>query len=241
MIQKTKNYSMFIFRDDNREKIEEAHIQKLMESIQAMNLLELRPILVNEKMEIIDGQHRLKAAERLGVEIYYEVKAGFSSQEVRLLSVNKSWTVSDWLNSYVKDGYPEYIKFKDFMKKNDLNIQVALYIVMARKKCNYKDFRDGKFVFSEEGLDEALDLCRRTIDLIVKMNGGSPYTRSSRFWNALLKLVNHPSFNEQKWFSNLKKMVNRVTAKASTEDYAAVFMEIFNFRNADKIDITDLA
>ena len=32
----------------------------------------MRPIVVNKKMEVMDGQHRLMAAKQLGVEIYYQ-------------------------------------------------------------------------------------------------------------------------------------------------------------------------
>jgi hypothetical protein len=47
LIQNTKNYSMFKFRADNREKISDGHVEKLVESIKTRNLLEMRPIIVN--------------------------------------------------------------------------------------------------------------------------------------------------------------------------------------------------
>ena len=60
-LEKTKNYEIFKIMDCNRE-LSAANLQKLIGSIKSRNLLEFRPIIVNSKMEIIDGQHRLAAA-----------------------------------------------------------------------------------------------------------------------------------------------------------------------------------
>lgn len=59
MIKKTFNYKMFKILKPNR-KINNSHVRKLMESISARDLSEFYPILINEKNEVIDGQHREK-------------------------------------------------------------------------------------------------------------------------------------------------------------------------------------
>ena len=45
------------------------HIEKLKKSIKNKGLI--NPIMVNQKLEIIDGRHRLKACEELGVAVKY--------------------------------------------------------------------------------------------------------------------------------------------------------------------------
>lgn len=42
-VKKTKDYDIFTLRSDNRERIDQAHVRRLIQSIKAKNLLELVP------------------------------------------------------------------------------------------------------------------------------------------------------------------------------------------------------
>jgi len=90
MIRKTTNYEIFTFREDNREKIDKKHLARLVESIKSRNLLELRPIMVNEKLEIVDGQHRLLAAKQLGYEIYYQKEENLDCADIVRMNLSKA-------------------------------------------------------------------------------------------------------------------------------------------------------
>src|ERR1039458_10319262 len=62
----TKNYDIFIRMIGNRP-INESHVTHLKKKIQDEgNLTSEFPINLNEKMEIIDGQHRIMALKQLG-------------------------------------------------------------------------------------------------------------------------------------------------------------------------------
>lgn len=239
MEQKTKDYQMFIFREDNREKINATHVKKLIESIKSRNLLELRPILVNEKFEIIDGQHRLLAAKELGVDIYYKIEKGLDTAEIMTMNLTKPWIAGDYLNYYCKNGYQDYIKLKDFMRKNGINLRVALTMIQGDSKQKMQLFKMGKFQFCDVPTASELDLCHETIDFIKKMNGFSLYTSSSRFWKALRKLVTHAHFDNEKWKENLSKMIERFQAKPTTEDYCRLMMDVYNWRNGNKVNLLE--
>lgn len=239
MIFKTKNYEMFIFRADNREKIDQVHVQKLVESIKSRNMLDLRPICVNEKMEIIDGQHRLLAAKLLNVEIYYQQDKTLKAEDIILMNVSKAWGTSDYLNFYCEHGYSEYIKFKDFMKRYNLNLKVGLNIAMGQKHINFEQFRKGEFHFHEETLSSQIEICWETIDYIKKLNGFSTYTSSSRFWRALLKIIRHPDFEVDKWRLNMKRMIDHFAPKARTEDYVQTFSNVYNYKTHIKINFLE--
>jgi len=239
MIKKTKDYDLFTFRDDNREKIDQNHITKLMESIKSRNLLELRPIVVNDKMEVIDGQHRLMAARNLGVDIFYQQEEKLEATDIIKMNISKSWGINDYLNFYCHHGYEEYIKLRNFMKKNNINLKVAMSIALGQVHVGFNEFRSGDFKFNDESLDVDLDICWDTINYIKKMNGQSPYTTSGRFWKALIKLINHPNFDITKWRNNMQKMISHFTPKARLEDYCAVFQHVYNYRNNQRINILE--
>lgn len=239
MIKKTKDYDLFVFRDDNREKIDKAHVLKLIESIKSRNLLELRPICVNANMEIVDGQHRLLAAKTLGVDIYYQQDKSLDASDIIRMNISKPWTIGDYLNFYCEQGYDEYIKIKRFVEKHNLSLKVALNIIMGNQKNNFLQFKNGQFTFMQEEIDQQIQVCWDTIGYIKKMNGYSAYTNSSRFWKALLRIVNHPEFNEEKWLSNTRKMIEHFTVKAKFEDYLATFSTVYNYRSPAKVNFMD--
>ncbi len=238
MIKKTKNYDMFRLREDNREKgIDNIHVNRLMASIKARNLLELRPIIVNKDLEVIDGQHRLEAAKKLALDIYYEMKEDLRSEDIIIMNISKSWGMGDFLNYYCKNGYKEYQKLNSFIKKHNLTVKIALMITSGRSDNIRDQYRFGNYVFPEDDYDEFLSYCWDTIKLIKKLNGHSPFTSSARFWTSLIKVVSYPEFKFQKWTDNVKKMSEKMCAKATQKDYYKVMQEIYNWRNDHKIDL----
>lgn len=239
-VRMTDDYDMFKFREDNRDRINQSHVKRLSESIKARNLLELKPITVNGEMEVIDGQHRLLAAKMLGVPIYYGQNHELNAQDIITMNVSQPWGQMDYLNYYCKNGCQEYQKLKDFMKNHGISLKIALSITMGHKKDSHIQFKEGKYVFNEEDFDEHIDICWETIDYIKRMNGYSSYTNSSRFWGALLILIRHARFDEKKWRENLKRMVERFTAKARQEDYLRMLMDVHNWRNNNKVEITNV-
>ena len=84
----TKNYGMFKFREDNRI-LNKTHITKLTEKMVNVGWISGSYVVINEKGEIIDGQHRVKAAINAGVPINYTIerKAGF--EQIRSLNQNQ--------------------------------------------------------------------------------------------------------------------------------------------------------
>jgi hypothetical protein len=234
MIQKTKNYDMFVFRNDNREKVKPSHVQMLKRSISTRNLLEMRPICVNKDMEVIDGQHRLLAAEELGLDIYYQVEDKLEVGDVILMNTSKNWTNADFLNFYVKNGYQEYIKLNDFMKLNQISFKVAYLLINKKNADNLDYFKHGEFKMKE--IDQtALDICRLSVDHIKNMNGYAHYLHSGRFWKSLICMIQHPEFELKRWMSNLSKLTNRMGIRATSREYLQMIWDVYNHGLVKKI------
>ncbi len=181
MIQHTKEYNIFKFRDDNREKIDQTHIKRLIESIKSRNLLDLCPIRVNSEMEIIDGQHRLLAAKNLNLDIYYIVDDRLFSKDIILMNISKSWFTSDYLNYYCKNGFDEYIKLQKFIKKNNIQLRIALVFIHGESKIKMREFKEGKFVYNLDLKQEIIDQCQETMEYIKRMNGYVRFISTAKF------------------------------------------------------------
>jgi|ERR1700690_461006 len=235
-MEKTNNHDMFIFREDNRARIDQAHVRKIKDSISSRNMLELKPISVNSQMEIIDGQHRLLAAKDLGLPVYYTVEHTLRPEDIVLLNINKSWTNDDFFNYYCKNGNEEYLKLKNFLQENNIPLKVALSLSLGMIHSSHHDFKIGKYKFELKGKKKDIDICWETIEFIKKMNGYSAYTRSGKFWKALIKLVTHHHFEEEIWKKNLHRMIEKMRPCTNTDAYLECFMQIYNWKNHDKIE-----
>ena len=220
MIQSTKDYHKFKLSEKNREKgIDLNHVHTLIASIKAKNLLEFRPILVSPEMVILDGQHRWAAAKELDVPIYYEISKEFSEEDIPRLNTSKGWGIGDYLNFHVKSGKQEYIKLQEFMKKNNITLKVANMTQGLGHNKSYVDFKAGNFKFNDTLADQVFDICRDLCALIKFHNTYSAFVHTSRFWRAMTILFSHPEFNLEHWQMAVKKMIGRISIRATTKDY----------------------
>lgn len=230
MAEKTRDYDKFIFRDDNRSQIDQAHVKKLINSIKSKNLLDLRPIDVNSDFEIIDGQHRLLAAKELGLEIYYNVKNDLKSEDIIRMNIAKPWTNKDYLNFYVKHDNEEYKKFQQFMLKNKIDFKIAYSILCGSGQQTTSIFREGKYIFDSTYLSTDIEYCWQTIDIIKKNNGVYPqFYIASKFWKALISLIRHPDFDINQWVKNCLKLTSNLCIKATQKEYLKCFLHIYNY------------
>lgn len=243
MKQKIDNLDIFKFRQDNRQKgIDRNHVEKLKRSINSHNMLELKPILINKNFEIIDGQHRVTAAKELGLAIWYEIDQTEDPKTIILMNMQKSWTMGDFYNFYIQHRYPQYLLLEEFMKKNEIPLNIAVTLINGKDHEKLHQFKNGDFVFKQDYLSEEIDNCWETINYIKRILGGAVISRfctTHRFWLALTRLVKHRDFNMASWMRNLEKNIDLISVKTCTEDYCKMLMRIYNYRKRVDIDILE--
>src|ERR1700683_3981387 len=100
-IDSSRDYGSFKLMRANRD-VDEGHLNTLRKSFEANgNLSKINPILVNEKKEVIDGQHRLLLCEALDLPVYFMAVPGLTVTDARSMNVaQKTWTVRDYAKSY---------------------------------------------------------------------------------------------------------------------------------------------
>lgn len=109
----TNNFRIFHILDGNREVGRIGFIKKLIQKFGYMRM----PILVNEKMEVIEGQHRLEACKDLNVPIHYIIQPGLGKEHCIALNIGrKNWSGRDYLHSNASTNY-DYSLFEILTKK----------------------------------------------------------------------------------------------------------------------------
>lgn len=234
----TKNYEMFEFLEDNRE-LNERNKKKLMRSIAKYAKL-FSAIIVNEKGEIIDGQHRLKSRmeleknlpidQRTG--IHYIICKGYGIKEVQILNdAVKRWDGDDYLHSFCQQGESEYLKFKSFKDKYNTDYWITLRMLTGnlnkKSKGDMNDsFRTGNLVIKQEEYDKSCDLMDKIEE--IKNNNWFIGDIDRAFILAFHKVYNIPGFDYKVFVEKLAKTRSQITQQPKFDLYVKQFGKIYN-------------
>lgn len=161
------DYSRFRFLLGNRNA---KSIGKVKKSIQEVGYVSC-PIMVNEHMEIIDGQNRFYALQDLGLPVEYYMVKGVGINEARSMNIGRSnWTTKDWVESYMKEGNTNYMRLYDISTRLYIHSTITAYYIAVNTPNNSGGassiITTGKVKITEEQHNDALKVC----DQINKMS-----------------------------------------------------------------------
>lgn len=230
-LQFTNNLSQFKTMYGNRE-VQEDHVKKLLASFsENPHLWSLSPILVNTRSEVIDGQHRLEVAKRLGVGVYFiQVSVG-GLQDVQIInSRSKRWSELDYAKSYADMGDENYKTYYEMRKKYGLSHSIIVQLLSrsGRGTMKNRNFKDGGFVVSDKNF--AISFCENIMQLSEIYKGAK--TRS--FCNAFLSCLENEDFSREKFMKKLLRYPNRIEHVASEPEHLRQIETIYNFHTSEK-------
>ena len=152
----TKDYSIFKRLVGNRD-IPETRISKIVESIQTIGWVH-NPIIVNEKMEVIDGQGRLTALQRLKMPVEYIIAEGAGNKECIYMNMNMvNWKLPDFIKSYAEQGNENYQRLLSLMEKYaGGNLDIISTAVYRVSKSKHRDIKQGTLQLTEEQAKAAI-------------------------------------------------------------------------------------
>lgn len=158
MEEREKTYSVYVTKDYNIFKrlignrdIPESRISKIVESIQTIGWVH-NPIIVNEKMEVIDGQGRLTALQRLKMPIEYIIAEGAGNKECIYMNMNMvNWKLPDFIKSYAEQGNENYQRLLSLMQRYaNGNLDIISTAVYRLSKSKHRDIKQGTLQLTED-------------------------------------------------------------------------------------------
>lgn len=180
LIVETANYSIFKKLPHNRPVVQ-SHVIRLAQSmLEKPHLRPARPILCNDKMQIIDGQHRLEGGILNGQTVYYMVVSGLTIDDARLLNaLQRTWSLLDYAYSYASSRVPAYVQFVKNYENRNLPPSVIMEFMMPKLRRQH-EFRVGLMEpVDQKVLDMKLDQLEEVIELLPQ--GAAPYVVSTAF------------------------------------------------------------
>ena len=240
----TKDYGKFKTIGGNRI-INEAHVRRLRKSFDEEYLLS--PILVNERFEIIDGQHRYCAAKASDLPVHYIVAEGYRLAQVQRLNTGTSnWGKKDYLNSYADLGVLAYVQMKAFMKAYpDFGLASAESLLTQNSggannrnkeetgngKSGVKNFQNGDLEIVD--LEFAYEAAEKIMMMKPYYDG---FTRTN-FVRTISILMHKEEFDLEFFISKLEKNRGMLSHRNSIAEYTDVIEEIYNYRSRNKVSL----
>jgi len=233
-----KNYTKFTLFDNNRD-INDAHVDELIRSMRKSG--QLMPVIVTPDKEVIDGQHRLKACEKLGIPVSYVVNVGGDSKQIAVMNnTQKGWKSKDFLKHFSHNSHSnssEYKKIEKFFEEFKLPFTVGISLLsnyqmmhgIAKDRGPMPSFRDGTFKIHD------LDKAKETAARLIKLKSFVPQlVKIVKFSVAFIKISGLENFNLKTCYTQLEKNSNKFDKCFNQEDWNEAMVAAYNYKLVTK-------
>jgi hypothetical protein len=246
-----QTYDLSIFKPiDGNRVVNLQHVRRLASSLKTSGML-CNPIIINEKFEVIDGQHRLQAAKEVGTYVYYIIIKG-GLMEVHTLNLNqKNWSKRDFMDGYADMGIEPYIKLRKFVSKND-DFTFTDCVSLCSNSCsalssssiaqkfrsNNQSVMNIQQVF-EEGTWTGKDF-QLGQEWANKIRMIKPYFNGynkSLFVGTMISLFTNENFDFNEFMHKIRIQPTALVPCATRDQYRTLIEDIYNYRNRNKVNL----
>lgn len=226
-----EDYRNFRRLPDNRDVLGQ-RVNKLIASINEHYVL--NPIVVNEKMEIIDGQGRFDACKALGKPIHYIIAPGANSDDCRRMNkYNTKWSTLDFAKSYAKSNVSAYINLLSACKKTSLPIMRVLRLANHSTKNGHSTekmsgFEKGELIFSTEDVDTVVEIEKKVNEIIDALQFSG---RKNEAFYISVKIASETNgYDHSRMIKNCKAQRSTYSQMSRLQDELVEFERIYNYK-----------
>tara|TARA_R110000751_G_scaffold200844_1_gene305686 strand:- start:515 stop:1324 length:810 start_codon:yes stop_codon:yes gene_type:complete len=223
---KTKEYDLFSLMKGNR-KVDQKRVDKIVAEMQQNDLHPHRPIIVDDDLKILEGQHTFFSRKKLDRDVYFTIAMSQTTEKIAGFNNSvKAWNNEDYLQAFISDRKLSYVKFKEWIDKNKLPIAVGLCFMGTQGASGTKSggaFKKGKLIFlPEEETQTALNLYKG----IARYNNESQ--RKGHIARACSIVTNAAGYDEDRMFEKLEHQKDKIDAHLNTMDCIRQLEEFYN-------------
>lgn len=235
-IERSCDYSIFKPHGE-QQPMQTAHVKRLIASMKLHGFISANPIHVyndGDAYRVIDGHHRLRAAQALGIAIYYVVG---HKEDADLIAV-KNWAVRKWsgdafIHMYASRGIESYVKLVSYVKRG-LPTKYAICLLSNETTASGNQneaIRNGTFKIKVTKYAEAM------IDVMDTLSGINPEVKSKHFISAMAVLMRINEFSIETLITKIQSSPRALEKCATREQMFRLIEEIYNFRSREKIPL----
>lgn len=229
----TNNYKLFCSLEGNRN-VTRYHVEKIKKSILAGGDLK-SPVVVNENLEVIDGQNTFEARKELGLKIYFYCVPGASIESCRAMNTSSmNWTLNDFANSYAVDN-EEYKTLAEFCKTHNVSVYIVHGMVHGVKVGN--TIKDGTFCMTAEEYSNV----EKALGYIPQIHSTLGFTGriDPTFRRAVYLMITNPKYDHKRMMRQCKKYDKPVKKMRKVRDALVLLSDVYSTKN-DPVHFEDI-
>jgi len=230
-IYTSSDYSIFVLSELNRVP---GHYKKVLQSIQENDYTKYQPILVNKKMEIVDGQNRFLACRDLGLPIHFIVSETiniFAAADINKAS--KNWSSMDYVQHYAKRGREPYIELLDICAKYDQKLSVVQQFgkLTNNHRSAAECVKAGDFQFKREVDIDAF------FNHVKEFAPYYNYSSQDKFVKAVLKLFLQKDYKPATMLKKLRIASAIVHEQPRVDMMTQELLKLYNYKSKKKLSL----
>lgn len=224
-IYETMDYDQFKFMKLNRVRYGK-HTNELVEFLNAGKTFP--PILVNKKMEIMDGQHRYDALVIAGKPIRFIVVENMSIEDIIQMNLHsRKWFSIDFIRSAASKGLEGYDSLLKFIEYTGFSVELAKLVIRIDNSSRSKSFNIGLLNDRLMKVDY-VKACMyasffKDIKKIYKNTKSSSY-----ILRACLDIFERKSYRHARMIAQLERYQDLCKPQATPDDYRKFLIQIYN-------------
>lgn len=225
----TKDYGIFKRLVGNRD-IPESRISKIVESIQTIGWVH-NPIIVNEKMEVIDGQGRLTALQRLKMPIEYIIAEGAGNKECIYMNMNMvNWKLSDFIKSYAEQGNENYQRLLSLMQRYaNGNLDIISTAVYRLSRSKHREIKQGILQLTEDQYRAAVPRLEYIKPLLESINDKKLPGSIVTLMQTLVYYFDYPEVDKERLAYSVEKYIYNATPWVLNTDCEREVENCYNY------------
>lgn len=226
----TEDFSIFGQHETNRN-INPFTLKRIMESMRRYGFLRQWPIhcvMIDGKMVVKDGHHRLEAARRLGIPVLYICAddGGISLYELNRSA--KQWTNADYANHYMREGSEEYVKLMELCESTGFPLAATVSMLIGQLPGSgnrAEQFKAGHFTTTAAGL--------RSFEIVAELSasakeGGFEHATAINFIKALWKVHLVKEVLHDEMCRRLRTYGHTLQRRSQVDDYLEDLEKAYN-------------
>lgn len=228
----TRDYSIFNSITGNR-LLNGGKINRIIKDISnGLDMLKYCPIIVDQEMNVIDGQHRLHVARKLKSNIWYVISDTLTLPEIAKMNSNtERWKGKDFLQCYATQKNINYIALQEYIDKYKFPISLSMSLLTGTHKNDTggngktlkQQFESGLFTIKIQ--QEANDIA----ELVYKFSSFDHFLDRG-FIIAISKLFEDKKCDFDHLLKKLKEAPEVLQKQGSAKQYLKSLEELYNYK-----------
>ena len=239
MLKVTNNYDLFELHEFNRDV---GNITNLTNSMKTYGWIPAYPMNVVKngggRFKIKDGHHRFEVAKKLNIKaVYVECKDNVSITELN--NTTKTWSLNDYLMSYVRAGYQAYIAVRHYVSETGIPLSISLALLAGEGagSGNHRErFKKGTYKLGNQ--EHANNI--KTIVCYMKKQGVG-IANNNYFVKALSRIILVDGFSIAKFKDKISAHTALFEKKPNLQEYSTLIEFVYNRQSQDKMPLVFLA